>query len=58
MDQSITLRNKTTDQECHFADHAQASEFLKHIEHKKDWAEAKDEAPAEAPAAAATQAGE
>lgn len=53
MDQSITLRNKTTDQECHFADHAQASEFLKHVEHKKDWAEAKDEAAAEAPAAAA-----
>lgn len=55
MDQQIKLRNKATEQECAFDDQAQADNFLKHVEHKKDWAEVKpatDADAAEQPAAA------
>lgn len=37
MDQSITLRNKNTEQECVFADQDQVDNFGANVENRDDW---------------------
>lgn len=37
MDTSIKLRNKSTEQECTFADREQAEHFAANVDHASDW---------------------
>lgn len=47
MDQSITLRNKGTSQECTFADREQADHFTANVEHADDWQTIGNDAPSD-----------
>lgn len=47
MDQSITLRNKTTEQECVFTDQDQVDNFGANVENRDDWELVAAEAPAD-----------